>query len=86
VRTFEEEPPWGLRLRLNLNQWGPGPAFEKELEYLSGGVLRARLQRQQISLKIEGPGGNTGYEGCVPCWRALALAMPALQGPGSALP
>jgi len=83
VRTFEDEPPWGLRLRLDLKAWGPGPAFERELEFLSGGILRARLQRREISLWVEGRAGGARYDGCAPCWRALALAMPALHGPGS---
>jgi len=88
VRTFEDEPPAGLRLRLDLGAWAPGPAFERELEFLSGGVLRARLQRREVALWIQGPGGGASCEGYTACWRALALAEPggALHAAGSALP
>ena len=86
VRTFEDEPPWGMRMRLDLRAWAPGPAFEKELEFLSGGILRARLQRREISLWIDGPEGGARFEGCLPCWRALALVQPALHVPGDGLP
>jgi uncharacterized protein (DUF58 family) len=87
VRTFEEEAPAGLRLHLDLRAWTPGPAFERELEALSGGVLEARLQRREVALWIDGAGGRRSYQGCTPCWRALALAEPEpFLGPGSALP
>ena len=89
VRTFEEDPPVGLRLRLDLRDWAPGPAFEKELEYLSGGVLAARLQRRDIRLDVEGAGGGREYQGYPACWRALGLAAPegsAFHASGSALP
>jgi uncharacterized protein (DUF58 family) len=88
VRTFEDEPPAGLRLRLDLKDWAPGPKFEKELEFLSGGVLRARLQRREISLGVEGRGWSREFQGCGPCWRVLALAEPggAFHEPGTALP
>ncbi len=89
VRTFEDETPAGLRLRLDLGAWAPGPAFEKELEFLSGGILRARLQRREISLRVEAAGGAREFQGYTPCWRALGLAAAergAFHGPGSALP
>lgn len=79
VRTFEDERPQGLQLRLDLRAWAPGPVFERELEFLSGGVMRARLQRRDVSLRVEAPDGNHVYEGCIPCWRALALATAALH-------
>lgn len=89
VRTFEEDPPVGLRLRLDLRDWAPGPAFERELEYLSGGILRARLQRREVSLDVDGAGGGRQYRGYRACWRALGLAAPEanpFHAPGSALP
>jgi uncharacterized protein (DUF58 family) len=88
VRTFEDEPPSGPRLRLDLRAWSAGPAFEKELEYLSGGIMRARLQRRDISLRVETAGGGREYQGYTPCWRALGRAIPegdAFHAPGSAL-
>ena len=89
VRTFEDEPPTGLRLRLDLRLWEPGPAFEKELEYLSGGILRARLQRKEITLRLDGEDGRREFQGYTPCWRALGMAVPeggAFHGSRSALP
>ncbi|MDR3672334.1 MAG: DUF58 domain-containing protein [Holophaga sp.] len=89
VRTFEDEPPAGLSLRLDLKAWVPGQAFERELELLSGGVLRARLQRRDITLRIDGEGGRREYQGYTPCWRALGLAAAegdAFLAAGSALP
>jgi uncharacterized protein (DUF58 family) len=86
VRTFEEEPPAGMRLFLDLGAWDPGPEFEKELELLSGGVLRARLQRRDVTLWVEAVDGSQSYQGCTACWRALALAEPdAFQDAGRAL-
>jgi uncharacterized protein (DUF58 family) len=89
VRTFEDEPPSGLSLRLDLKAWPPGPGFERELECLSGGILRARLQRRGITLRVEGEGGRREYQGYTPCWRALGLAAAeggAFLAGGSALP
>jgi uncharacterized protein (DUF58 family) len=89
VRTFEDDPPSGLSLRLDLRDWAPGPAFEKELECLSGGILRARLQRREVTLRLDGESGRREYQGCTPCWRALALAAAeggAFLASGSALP
>jgi uncharacterized protein (DUF58 family) len=88
VRTFEDEQAAGLRLRLDLRVWEPGSAFERELEFLAGGVLRARLQRRAVSLWVQDGPAGAGYEGYAPCWRALALARArgALQPAGSALP
>jgi len=74
VRTFEDEPLTGLKLRLDLGAWVPGPGFEKELEFLSGGIMRARLQGKLINLRIDRVRGGCGYEGYAPCWRVLALA------------
>jgi uncharacterized protein (DUF58 family) len=90
VRTFEDGQPAGVQLRLDLRAWAPGPGFEKQLEYLSGAVLRARLQRRGISLRVTGTGGSRDYEGCFTCWKALAVAAPeaggAFHAPGSTLP
>lgn len=87
VRTFEDEAPAGLRLRLDLGAWAPGPAFERELEHLSGAILRARLQRREVTLAVESAAGGRSCQGWGPCWRALALAQPdASVAPGSALP
>ena len=74
VRTFEEERPLGLHLRLNLDDWAPGRAFERELERLSGAILQARLQKRDVSLELHGPDGAREIRGHTPCWRALALA------------
>ena len=74
VRTFEEERPLGLHLRLDLDAWTPGRAFERELERLSGAILQARLQKREVSLELHGPGGAREIHGHTPCWRALALA------------
>ena len=79
VRTFEDEQPFGLALRLDLRAWHPGARFERELEFLSGGILQARLQRRQVLLTVDGPGGARVFEGFNPCWRALALAQAAGQ-------
>ena len=90
VRTFEEEQPAGVRLQLDLRAWSPGPAFERELECLSGGILRARLQRRLVSLRVIGVGGSRDHDGYFPCWQVLATAVPeatgALHASGSALP
>ncbi len=89
VRTFEDEPPSGMRLRLDLRAWAPGPEFERELECLSGGILRARLQRREVSLRVEAVAGSLEYRGYTPCWRALGMAAAeggAFQAAGSALP
>lgn len=80
VRTFEEERPLGLHLRLDLSAWGPGRPFERELERLSGAVLQARLQKREISLELLGPAGVRILQGPSACWRALALAQPTGQG------
>jgi len=86
VRTFEEERPLGLHLRLDLSLWGPGRPFERELEKLSGAVLQARLQKREISLEVHGPEGLRELHGHTPCWRALALVQPAGTGEGAATP
>ena len=57
VRTFEEERPVGLHLRLDLTAWDSGRSFERELERLSGAVLQARLQKREISLELQGTEG-----------------------------
>ncbi|HEX9081317.1 MAG TPA: DUF58 domain-containing protein, partial [Holophagaceae bacterium] len=82
VRTFEEERPLGIHLRLNLDAWFPGPAFERELELLSGAILQARLQKREVSLELHGPEGARELRGHTPCWRALALA----EASGRAVP
>jgi uncharacterized protein (DUF58 family) len=82
VRTFEEERPLGLHLRLDLTAWGPGRPFERELERLSGAILQARLQKRDISLELQGAAGTREVRGHTPCWRALALAEAAGTGEG----
>ncbi len=77
VRTFEEERPLGLHLRLDLAAWTPGRPFERELERLSGAILQARLQKRAISLELQGDEGIREVHGHTPCWRALALAEAA---------
>ncbi len=74
VRTFEDEAPSGLRLWLELRLWSPGPAFEKELEHLSGAILQARLQKREVSLEILSSRGRREIRGFTACWRALALS------------
>ncbi|HJU84381.1 MAG TPA: DUF58 domain-containing protein [Holophagaceae bacterium] len=81
VRTFEEEVPIGLRLRLDLGGWRAGRAFEHELERLSGAILQARLQKRDVQLEIlGGEAGVRRWQGHTECWRALALAE--AQGKG----
>jgi uncharacterized protein (DUF58 family) len=72
VRTFEDEESPGTRLRLDLRAWEAGPAFERELEILSGCVLQARLQRRRVSLEVTAVDERLEREGCTPCWRLLA--------------
>jgi uncharacterized protein (DUF58 family) len=74
IRTFEGEQPTGLRLRLDLRNWAPGPAFELELERLSGAILQARLQRQEVFLGLLSIEGSQEHTGPTECWRALAVA------------
>jgi uncharacterized protein (DUF58 family) len=74
VRTFEEERPLGLHLRLDLSAWAPGRPFERELERLSGAVLQARLQKREVSLEVHGTTGAREVRGHTPCWRTLAQA------------
>lgn len=74
IRTFEGEQPTGLRLHLDLRLWAPGPAFERELERLSGAILQARLQKQEVFLGIQSTEGIQEHAGPTECWRALALA------------
>ncbi len=80
VRTFEDERPLGLHVRLNLGDWSPGRPFERELERLSGTILQARLQKRDISLELHGPGGIREIRGHTACWRALALAQAGAGG------
>ncbi|WP_257310628.1 DUF58 domain-containing protein [Geothrix fuzhouensis] len=75
VRTFQEERPQGLHLRLDLSAWAPGRPFERELERLSGAVLQARLQKREVSLEVHGSMAVRAVRGHTPCWRALALAQ-----------
>jgi len=75
VRTFEDEESSGIRLRLDLRDWTPGSAFERELEVLSGSILQARLQRRQVFLEVAGQDGRLEREGYTRCWRALAQAQ-----------
>jgi uncharacterized protein (DUF58 family) len=82
VRTFEDERPLGLHLRLDLSAWGPGRPFERELERLSGAILQARLTKRDISLELLGTEGVREIHGHSACWRALALAQAAGTGEG----
>lgn len=77
VRTFEEDRPLGLHLRLDLRDWAPDRAFERELERLSGAVLQARLQKRDISLEIHDAASIRDTRGHKACWRELALAQPS---------
>jgi len=74
VRTFEEERPLGLHLRIDLSAWAPGRPFERELERLSGAILQARLQKREISLEFHGASGAHEARGYTACWRILAQA------------
>lgn len=74
VRTFQEDRPQGLHLRLDLTAWAPGRAFEREVERLSGAVLQARLQKREVSLELRAAREVRELRGHTPCWRALALA------------
>jgi hypothetical protein len=84
VRTFQEERPQGLHLRLDLAAWAPGRPFERELERLSGAVLQARLQKRDVSLELQGVTDTRDVRGHAPCWRALALARAEGAGDGPA--
>jgi uncharacterized protein (DUF58 family) len=84
VRTFEEDRPMALNLRLDLAAWGPGRPFERELERLSGAVLQARLQKRDSSLELHGVEGIREVHGHTACWRALALAQAMGSGEGAA--
>jgi uncharacterized protein (DUF58 family) len=88
VRTFEDERPLGLHLRLDLSEWAPGRPFERELERLSGTILQARLQKRTISLDLHGPDGIREIRGHTACWRALAQAAASGtgEGPGTQAP
>ncbi len=72
VRTFEGEESSGLRLRLDLRAWKPGPEFERELEVMSGAILQARLQKRNVYLEVDGEDGRLVREGYTRCWRILA--------------
>ncbi len=87
VRTFEEDLPAGLHLRLDLGAWAPGRSFEEELERLSGAVLQARIQKRSVSMELHSAEGRRDLEGHVACWRALAAAQAegaAFSGPSTA--
>jgi uncharacterized protein (DUF58 family) len=84
VRTFEDERPMGLHLRLDLSEWAPGRPFERELERLSGTILQARLQKRDISLDLHGPEGIREIRGHTACWRALAQAQASGTSAGPA--
>jgi len=80
VRLMEGDEAKGLALELDLCGWRPGPAFEGELERLSGAILQARLQRRDAALVVYGPGGaRADAAGHMEAWRALAGAE-ALPG------
>jgi len=75
IRTFEGEQPTGLRLTLDLRAWAPGDDFERELERLSGAILQARLQKQEVFLRVTALEGLRAYSGPTDCWRTLAVAQ-----------
>jgi uncharacterized protein (DUF58 family) len=75
IRTFEGERPSGLHLHLDARAWAPGSAFEMELELLSGAILQARLQKQDVFLSLHTLEGAREYSSPTDCWRALALAQ-----------
>jgi len=75
IRTFEGELPLGLRLNLDLQAWPPGPDFEKELERLSGAILQARLQKQEVFLRVRSLEGLRELSGPTDCWRVLAVVQ-----------
>ncbi|WP_005033179.1 DUF58 domain-containing protein [Holophaga foetida] len=75
VREFEEEVTVGVQLRLDLQAWRPGIAFEHELERLSGAILHAHLKRREVFLEIFGREGRRAFQGRTSSWRALALAQ-----------
>ncbi len=79
VRSFEDEQPMGIRLKLDLADWSPGPAFEKELERLSGLILQARIHRRSVVLDLRSRAGRQLFDGVRACWRALAVAQPEEQ-------
>jgi len=81
VRTFEAEQPAGLRLHLDLGLWAEGPAFEHQLERLSGAILQARLQKQEVLLTLRSLEETREHAGPTACWRALALAQAEGEGP-----
>jgi uncharacterized protein (DUF58 family) len=85
IRTFEGEQPLGLRLRLDVRDWQPGPDFEKELERLSGAILQARLQKQEVFLRILALEGFRELSGPTDCWRALAIVQAQGGLPGAGL-
>ena len=74
IRTFEGEQPAGVHLSLDLRDWAPGAAFERELESLSGAILQARLHKREVSLDMRSREGLEEHGGPTACWRALALA------------
>jgi uncharacterized protein (DUF58 family) len=75
TRLMEGDEARGLALELDLGEWGPGPAFEDELEKLSGALLQARLQGRDATLVVHGPDGRCDAVGHVAAWRALAGAQ-----------
>jgi uncharacterized protein (DUF58 family) len=72
VRVMEADRPKGILLELNLGEWEPGPAFESELERLSGAILYARLLRQAVSLTVVGQHGRSEVREHRGAWRLLA--------------
>jgi uncharacterized protein (DUF58 family) len=76
TRLMEGDEPKGLMLELDLDEWTPGPAFEGELERLSGAVLQAKLEKRGATLTVYGPHGRTDVAGHMEIWRELALMEP----------
>jgi uncharacterized protein (DUF58 family) len=72
VRVMEGDQPRGLILEIDLGEWAQGPAFERELENLSGAILQARVQKQDVTLTIYGRHGRIDAAGHLAAWRALS--------------
>jgi uncharacterized protein (DUF58 family) len=77
TRLMEGDEARDLALELDLGEWEPGPAFEGELEKLSGALLQARLRGRDAALAVRGPAGRADAAGHADAWRALAAARAA---------
>jgi uncharacterized protein (DUF58 family) len=73
VRVMEGDQPKGMTLELDLGKWQADDDFERELEYLSGAILQARLRKQEATLTIHGKHGRADVFGHIAAWKALAI-------------